>query len=87
MFPDVDAEDRDACRPSSGCPGSACSRPTACRPTATSQTQPLPKRPAPPLFICSLNVSKLPNAPLIASAIAPVGAPPLPGPMICQNIV
>ena len=51
-----------------------------------SQAQPLPKRPTPAFFISSLNLSKPPNDELIASAIAPVGAPPPPGPMICQNI-
>ncbi len=53
----------------------------------TSQTQPLPKRVAPPLFICSLNTSNEPNAPRMASAMKPVGSPPLPGAMISQNIV
>ena len=53
----------------------------------TSQAQPLPKRVAPALLNCSLKVAKPPNAPLIASAIAPVGSPPPFGLMISQNIV
>ena len=51
-----------------------------------THAQPLPKRPTPALANCSLNASKLPNDELIASAMAPVGAPPACGAMICQNI-
>ena len=55
-------------------------------PLSISHAQPLPKRPTPAFLNSSLNLSKLPNADLIASAIAPLGAPPAFGPMICQNI-
>ena len=51
-----------------------------------SHAQPLPKRPIAAFFISSFSLSKPPNERLIASAIAPVGAPPALGPMICQNI-
>src|SRR5688572_28230316 len=47
-------------------------------PSATSHTQPLPNRPTPAFAHCSLNASKVPNDPVIASAILPVGAPPAP---------
>ena len=40
-----------------------------------SHAQPLPNRPTAAFANCSLNASKLPNDDLIASAIAPVGAP------------
>jgi hypothetical protein len=51
-----------------------------------TQAQPLPNRPTAAALSCSFSLSKLPNELLIASAIAPVGAPPAFGPMICQNI-
>src|SRR6186713_182373 len=56
-------------------------------PSFRSHTQPLPNRPAPALAHCSLNASKLPNAPLIASAALPVGAPPAFGAIHVQNFV
>src|SRR6187200_1976499 len=54
-------------------------------PSFSSHTHPLPKRPAPALPHCSLNASKPPKEPLIASAILPVGAPPAPGAIHVQN--
>ena len=55
-------------------------------PLAMTHAQPLPKRPMAAFFSSSLSLSNPPNEELIASAIAPVGAPPALGPMICQNI-
>src|SRR5688572_7043395 len=54
-------------------------------PSLSSHTQPLPKRPVPAFAHSSLNLSKLPNEPLIASAILPVGAPPALGAIHSQN--
>src|ERR1044071_2222749 len=42
----------------------------------TSHAQPEPKRSFPAVVNCSLNLSNEPKAPLIASDILPVGAPP-----------
>src|SRR6185436_6523333 len=56
-------------------------------PSLSSHTQPLPKRPAPALPHCSLNASKPPNEPLIASATLPVGAPPALGAIHVQNML
>src|SRR5215207_3049966 len=55
-------------------------------PSLFSHTQPLPKRPAPAFAHSSLNLSKLPNAELIASATLPVGAPPAFGAIHFQNM-
>src|SRR5262245_41459208 len=52
-----------------------------------SHTHPLPNRPAPALAHCSLKASKLPNAPLIASAALPFGAPPALGAIHVQNML
>src|SRR5690349_20300621 len=54
---------------------------------ATTHDQPEPKRPAPALLTASLRPSTPPNLLLIASASAPLGAPPPLGPMICQNML
>src|SRR2546421_12168024 len=53
----------------------------------TSQAQPLPNWLAPAASNFSLKASKLPKVLLIASATAPVGFPPLLGPLICQNML
>ena len=44
------------------------------------------RNPTAAFFNSSFSLSRLPNELLIASAIAPVGAPPAFGPMISQNI-
>ncbi len=51
-----------------------------------TQAQPLPNRVVAAFLNSSFSLSRLPNELVIASAIAPVGAPPAFGPMICQNI-
>src|SRR5688500_2425506 len=53
---------------------------------STTHAQPLPKRVVPAWLTAVLNFSKSPNAPLIASATAPVGAPPALGAISFQNI-
>src|SRR6185437_15966292 len=55
-------------------------------PSFTSHAQPDPKRDPAAAANCSLSLAKLPNAEVIALPTAPLGSPPLPGPMICQNI-
>src|SRR5262249_46665635 len=55
-------------------------------PLLISHAHPEPKRVAPAAANFSLNVSKLPKLLLMALARLPTGAPPLPGPMIVQNI-
>src|SRR5690242_9447139 len=61
---------------------------TMSRPDADlmSQAQPDPNRLMPAAASFSLNASKLPNVPLMAEARLPTGVPPLPGPIICQNM-
>src|SRR5688572_9141987 len=54
-------------------------------PSLTSHAHPLPKRSTPAFASCSLKVSKLPNADLIASAALPVGAPPAFGAIHVQK--
>src|SRR3989441_4179040 len=54
-------------------------------PSSISHAQPLPNRPTAAFANSSLNLSKLPNAELIALPRAPVGAPPAPGPIHFQN--
>src|SRR5512142_2261861 len=56
-------------------------------PVLMSQAQPEPNRLAPAAESFSLQASNVPNAALIAEARLPTGAPPLPGPMICQNML
>src|SRR5688572_33511407 len=51
----------------------------------TSHAQPLPNRVVAALANCSLHVSKLPKAPVMASAALPVGAPPAFGAIRVQN--
>src|SRR6476660_1804106 len=55
-------------------------------PVFSNQAQPDPNRPTAAAENFSLNASNDPNTALIAEARLPTGAPPLPGPMICQNI-
>src|SRR5260370_30358795 len=52
----------------------------------SSQAQPEPKRPTPAALNFSLNVSKLPKAPVMACATLPIGGPPAFGAMIFQNM-
>src|SRR5258708_6180391 len=60
--------------------------PTASLPPLTvSQAQPEPKRVAPALAKSSLNLAKPPSSASIAAASLPLGAPPLPGPMMVQK--
>src|SRR5262245_12093885 len=56
-------------------------------PSSSRHTKPLPHRPAPALAHCSLNASKPPNDPVMASPILPVGAPPAFGPIHFQNML
>src|SRR5688572_20426875 len=56
-------------------------------PSLSSHTQPLPKRPAPAFAHSSLNLSKLPNAELMASPALPVGEPPALGAIHFQNML
>src|ERR1700722_9802893 len=51
-----------------------------------SQAQPAQKRPVAAAPNFSLNVSKLPNAELIAAPTLPDGLPPALGARICQNM-
>src|ERR1700731_2202163 len=51
-----------------------------------SQAQPDPNRVVAAALNFSLNVSKLPNAELMACATLPVGLPPALGAKICQNM-
>ena len=60
---------------------------TSLPPLSITHAQPLPKRPIAAFLNSSFSESKPPNETLIASAIAPLGAPPPFGPMISQNIV
>ncbi len=55
--------------------------------SATSHAQPLPKRPVQALANCSLNLSRPPNALVIAEASAPPGSFAPPGAIISQNAV
>ena len=55
--------------------------------SSLSHAQPLPKRPVAAAAKISLNVSKLPKVDVMASAIAPVGAPPALGAISVQNCV
>ena len=50
-----------------------------------SQAHPEPKRPRPALPSASLKAANPPSSDVIAWASAPVGSPPPPGFMICQN--
>ena len=50
-----------------------------------SQAQPEPKRVAPALAKSSLNLAKPPSWASIAAASVPLGAPPLPGPILVQK--
>ena len=54
-------------------------------PLSITHAQPLPKRVAPAWLTAVLNFSKSPNELLMASATAPVGAPPAPGAISVQN--